>query len=277
MSSNFWFSLVSACNWFYCMRDAAWKQKRHGGFAVNTLQASRCRCRHRRLITIEGVEDRRLRKRGKLPECLKWPRRYITHTHTHTHPHTGSHWIINAETGNSSPTRCHSDSDLALNQLAALQAISGPSPWRPSECTASVLEGLWLGSTRRRYLMGGRGSRPCQQGSHFTLCKSKNSGGDIMFPHRPAQKRLLCCSCVVRKVSLHSMTTRSRSRTVLCCLFSSLDLFGAASGRQQVRLSPRGKYESSPRPENGIKDKILVSLIFPLPCFSSVKQIQNRR
>lgn len=73
------------------MRDAAWKQKRHGGFAANTLQASRCRCRHRRLITIESVEDRGLRKRGKLPECLKWPRRYITHTHARTHAHAPTH------------------------------------------------------------------------------------------------------------------------------------------------------------------------------------------
>lgn len=162
-------------------------------------------------------------------------------------------------------TRCHSDFDLALNQLAALQAISGASPWRPCECPASVLRasGSTLCAAATWWVAA---AAVGANSAAISRCANQRAAGVTSCFHtgRPAQKRLLCCSCVVRKVSLHSMTTRSRSRTVLCRLFSSLDLFGAALGRQQVWLLQSSKCDSLPRPESGIKEKILWDWYFPL-------------
>lgn len=115
-------------------------------------------------------------------------------------------------------TLCHSGSDLALNQLVLLQAISRP-PWRLYECSLNSRGSSWT-SLQSPYLLGGCRSCSYKQDSRFTLCKSKQPGWHLCFH---------CCevSCLVW--SGRSCSTRwqlHRSNTVpfvtLCSLPSSV-------------------------------------------------------
>ena len=72
-------------------------------------------------------------------------------------------------------TLCHSRSDLALNQLAVLQAISRP-PRRLHECSLNSRGPSWT-SLRGPHLMGGRSLLFIQTGRSFHAVQIKEQSG----------------------------------------------------------------------------------------------------
>lgn len=72
-------------------------------------------------------------------------------------------------------TLCHSRSDLALNQLAVLQAISRP-PRRLHECSLNSRGPSWT-SLRSPLLMGGRSLLFIQTGRSFHAVQIKEQSG----------------------------------------------------------------------------------------------------
>lgn len=101
------------------------------------------------------------------------------HIQSHTHTHTGSHWIIDAETGNS----CLYPLSFRLRPCTKSISSAAGNQW-------TSLETLWMypkftraswTPLRGHYLMGSRRSCSNKRDGHFTLRKSERSRGEIAF------------------------------------------------------------------------------------------------
>lgn len=179
-------------------------------------------------------------------------------------------------------TRCHSGSDLALNQLAVLQAISSPPPpGRPRECiplnsrgppgpphpsTAATPDGWppllseWTGQSFHAAQI-----KEQWEWHHVSAAASR---------HRLAHKEVPPL-CVVRKVSFRSMTTSTGPAASFCRLFSlAFRLFYTAASKEGADVKTvfllivlqRIQVMIHHWSVNGIKDKIFVVV---LNCFSA--------
>lgn len=125
-------------------------------------------------------------------------------------------------------TLCHSGSDLALNQLVLLQAISRP-PWRLYECSLNSRGSSWT-SLHSPYLLGGCCSCSYKQES-FHAVQIKAAGMTFVFP-------LLwgVLSCVVWKVLFHTMEAVQVQHCALCHFVLSTFMCVSAALEENTRI-----------------------------------------
>lgn len=180
-------------------------------------------------------------------------------------------------------TRCHSGSDLALNQLAVLQAINRPPPrGDPVNAYPLIWEGLQDPPRPQPQSTAatpdGWPPLPSQQtGQSFHAAQIKEQRewhhvSAAASRHQLAHKEVSPL-CVVRKVSFRSMTTSTGPAASFCRLFSlAFRLFyGAASKegadvKRVFLLIVLQRIQVMIHHWSDIKDKIFV---FVLNCFSA--------